>query len=263
MMESGKKVVLITGASSGIGLACAGMFRDAGWTVYAGFRSHRITAPGMLPVRLDVCKGQDIRRAVALVGRREGRLDCLVNNAGFGLMGALEDLEAKDICLQFETNVIGLMLLTRAVLPLLREARGRIVNVGSMAGLIEFPLGCAYCETKFAVEGLSDSLAMELSDFGVKVSIVEPGPIRTNFTQAAAKFADKLERKKGSPYLPYYEIRKRLMSDNAWLYLPPRDVARAVLHAAASERPRRKYLVAGPMGLYLLAKAVLPQAVFE
>ena len=178
------KTVLITGTSSGFGRQLAPRFLNAGWTVIATLRdaskrsdlfaADLAKSPGRLFVlSLDVARENERVAAAGFIDRQfEGKLDCLVNNAGFGLFGALEDLSEDQIRRQMEVNFFGLVLLSRSLLPHLRRARGRIINITSALGYLGMPLTSLYCASKFAVEGLSESLYYELKPHGVQVAIV-------------------------------------------------------------------------------------------
>jgi NAD(P)-dependent dehydrogenase (short-subunit alcohol dehydrogenase family) len=187
MTDTTTKTVLITGASSGIGKATAQHFQAQGWNVIATMRSPQneteLTAlDHVLVTRLDVTDQASIDAAVAEGLARFGAIDALVNNAGYGAYGPLEAFSIEGIRRQFDTNVIGLIATTKAVLPHMRAAKsGTIVNISSIGGKMTFPLGTLYHGTKFAVEGLSEALHYELEPFGVRVKIVEPGMIKTDF----------------------------------------------------------------------------------
>lgn len=187
--------ILITGASSGIGKATALRFQSEGWNVIATMRdpaagAELATLDNVLVTRLDVTDGASIAAAVAEGIARFDRIDALVNNAGYGAYGALEAFSTDRIRRQFDTNVIGLLEMTKAVLPHMRANRsGTIVNISSIGGQITFPLGTLYHGTKFAVEGLSEALHYELEPLGIRVRIVEPGMIRTDFGGRSFDFA--------------------------------------------------------------------------
>ncbi len=181
------QTVLVTGSSSGIGKATARRFQSAGWNVIATMRSpdaatELAALDRVLVVRLDVTDAASIKAAVAAGIDRFGRIDALVNNAGYGAYGPLEAFDMAGIRRQFDTNVIGLLEVTKAVLPGLRaQGSGTIVNISSIGGRIAFPLGALYHGTKFAVEGLSEALHYELAAVGVRVKIIEPGLVATDF----------------------------------------------------------------------------------
>ena len=188
--------VLITGASSGIGKATARFFQAKGWNVIATMRSPEAeteltSLDRVLVTRLDVTDATSIDSAVAAGLAKFGHIDVLVNNAGYGAYGPLEAFSMERIRRQFDTNVIGLLAVTKAVLPHFRVRKtGTIVNISSIAGKVTFPLGTLYHGTKFAVEGLSESLHYELEPVGVKVKIVEPGAIKTDFIGRSFDFAN-------------------------------------------------------------------------
>lgn len=181
------KTILITGASTGIGRTTALHFQKQGWNVVATMRSPEketdlAAMPNVLVTKLDVTDEASINAAVAEGMTRFGQIDALLNNAGYGAYGPLEAFSMEKIKRQFDTNVIGLMAVTKAVLPHMRQQKsGFVVNISSVGGQMTFPLGALYHGSKFAVEGLSESLHYELAAFGVKVKIVEPGMIKTDF----------------------------------------------------------------------------------
>ena len=183
-------VALVTGASSGIGEATALMLRDAGYTVYAVARRTERMADlaerGIRTFAMDLTDDATITAGVERVLSEAGRIDLLVNNAGYGSFGAVEDVPLAEARRQFEVNVFGLARLIQLVTPGMRERhQGRIINISSIGGKIYEPLGAWYHATKFAVEGLSDCLRVELAEFGIRVVIVEPGPILTEWNALA------------------------------------------------------------------------------
>lgn len=193
-----KKTVLITGCSSGFGYQMVPLFLKNGWQVIATlrrateraslFESEKNDFKDLLQVlELDVTQAKDRNAVLELIQTRyEGNLDCLINNAGYGLFGALEDISEEQLRDQMEVNFFGTALLTRALLPPLRAARGRIINLSSVFGFSGFPLTGGYCASKYAVEGLSEALRLELAPLGVQVSLVEPGGHRTRFAESVA-----------------------------------------------------------------------------
>lgn len=188
------KTVLITGASTGIGKATALYFQEKGWNVAATMRTPEkaedlAALENVLVTRLDVLDLASIEAAIAEGIQKFGKIDSLVNNAGYGAYGPLEAFERESILRQFNTNVIGLMDVTRAILPHMRGNKdGVIVNISSIGGKMTFPLGSLYHGTKFAVEGISEALSYELSQIGIKVKIVEPGAIATDFAGRSFDF---------------------------------------------------------------------------
>ncbi|MEM9245442.1 MAG: SDR family oxidoreductase [Cyanobacteria bacterium P01_F01_bin.153] len=190
------QTVLITGSSTGIGKATAKWFQDKGWNVIATMRSPQKEAEltqldNVLVTRLDVTDSESIQRAIAAGLDRFGSIDALVNNAGYGACGPLEAFPMESIRRQFDTNVIGLLDVTKAVLPHFRAQKsGILVNISSIVGKVAFPLGTLYHGTKFAVEGISESLSYELASAGIKMKIVEPGAIATEFAGRSFDFTN-------------------------------------------------------------------------
>lgn len=255
--------VLITGASSGIGEAAARHFQAHGWNVVATMRTPEkgqelAALEGVSVLRLDVNDPVSIDEAVTATLDRFGRLDVLVNNAGYALVGPFEAMDDEQIRRQFETNVFGLMRVTRAVLPILREQRsGTIVNVASIGGRLAFPLYSPYHGTKWAVEGFSESLQYELEPFGIRVRIVEPGPIRTDFYDRSMEVV-------GTDGFGVYDafVEQAMSTMNAYgpQGRPPEDVAEVIWHAATSSSRRMRYPV-GTKGLLVLRR-LLPDRLF-
>ena len=194
-----RQTIFITGASSGIGLATAKLFQAKGWNVVATMRKPKMAGnlaglANMLITRLDVTDTGRIEGAIDAGLKRFGQIDALMNNAGYGAYGPLENFSDERIRRQFDTNVIGLLLVTRAILPHMRERRsGTIVNISSIGGQVTFPLGTLYHGTKFAVEGLSEALHFELASVGIHMKIIEPGMIATDFAGRSFDFANDPE----------------------------------------------------------------------
>jgi NADP-dependent 3-hydroxy acid dehydrogenase YdfG len=191
------KTVLITGASTGIGKATAQLFQQQGWNVVATMRSPEKSPelsdlPNVLCLPLDVTKADTIQAAIDRAIAEFGTIDVLINNAGYALIGAFEACDMADIRGQFETNVFGLMEVTRAILPHFRlRQQGILVNVASMGGRVAFPIYSPYHATKWAVDGFSESLQYELRQFNIKVKIIEPGAIKTDFYSRSISVAKK------------------------------------------------------------------------
>ncbi|KZS70821.1 short-chain dehydrogenase/reductase [Mycobacterium kansasii] len=260
-MNGRSPVVLVTGVSSGIGLAVANAFAAKGFEVFGTSRNPSRTqpVPGVELVQLDVTDAASVSAAVASVIRRAGRIDILVNNAGIGIIGAAEESSVAQAQQLFDTNFFGLVRLTREVLPHLRaQGGGRIINIGSVLGLLPAPYAALYSASKHAVEGYSWSLDHETREFGVRVSVVEPGFTKTSFG-ANAVDADSLI----DSYLTARENARRVTAEGVHHGDDPAVVARVVLKAATSRRPKVRY-PAGRLahGLSLLRK-VAPEALMD
>lgn len=263
-------VILVTGATSGIGRDAALRLARAGHRVLAGGRRPdalaELAREGRLePLLLDVADAGSVEAARVEVERRTAGagLDVLVNNAGYALPGPLETLTEADLRLLFDTNVFGLLAVTRAFLPRMRErGAGRVVNVGSVMGRVTMPLLGAYNASKHAVAALTDALRMELAPFGVRVVLVEPGAVRSGFAaralQGLAPYRDP-----GSPY-----ARAVAGTDAAWervyrFAVTPAAVSRAIERAATARRPAARYVVPGRYRLLLAALAATPRGVTD
>ncbi|MNO84459.1 putative oxidoreductase [compost metagenome] len=200
--------VLITGCSSGIGRALADTFRDAGYEVWATARKaedvEQLSAAGFAARQLDVNHSDDLTRLVDELQERHGSLDLLINNAGYGAMGPLLDGGVDALRQQFETNVFAVVGVTRALFPLLRRAKGVVVNIGSVSGVLVTPFAGAYCASKAAVHALSDALRLELAPFGIRVMEVQPGAIASQFASNAQRQADQV-LDANSPWWPLRE----------------------------------------------------------
>lgn len=257
------KVILVTGASSGIGFDAAASLARQGHRVYAAARRvermEPLKALGVVPLRMDVTDEASLEAGVRTVLEAEGRIDALVNNAGYGYFGAIENVPLEEARRQLEVNVFGLARLCQLVIPSMREqGSGRIVNISSVAGKTVLYFGGWYHVSKFSVEALSDALRMELKPFGIDVSIIEPGGIKTNWGIIAA---DHLaESSKGTPYeaegLRESETMRKAYSMR--LLSKPSVVTRAISKAVNSRRPRARYRVGFGAGTLLFLHAILP-----
>ncbi|WP_439526492.1 SDR family oxidoreductase [Roseovarius mucosus] len=239
--------ILITGASSGIGRSTALRFQSEGWNVIATMRdpagSDLIDLDDVLVTRLDVTDTASIKAAVNAGIDRFGAIDVLLNNAGYGAYGPLEAFSTDRILRQFDTNVIGLLEVTKAVLPHMRARRsGTVVNISSIGGQVTFPLGTLYHGTKFAVEGLSEALHYELQPLGIRVRIIQPGMIKTNFGGRSFDFAmdDSL-----ADYAPSAEAMGRLFGKLASNPSSPEVVADVIWQAATAHGDQLRFR-AGP-----------------
>jgi NAD(P)-dependent dehydrogenase (short-subunit alcohol dehydrogenase family) len=248
--------VVVTGASTGIGAACALDCAGRGMTVFAGVRDPRAGealaakgGPSLIPITLDVTDEPSITRSVEMVQLvvGEGGLGGLVNNAGIVIASPLELIPLSQLRKQLEVNVIGQIAVTQAFLPLLRRGRGRIVNMGSIAGRGTIPLLGPYSASKFALEALTDALRMELQPWGIQVSIIEPGAIATPLWEKSAKTAEDFEASASEEAKALYgeavlRIRE-VVAQSAQRAIPPEAVVRAVHHALTAARPKTRYLV--------------------
>ncbi len=242
-----EKVVLITGASSGMGKEAAKVLAKQGHKVYAGARRvermNDLKQYRIVPIGMDVSKTDDNRNAVETVLKNEGRIDILINNAGFGLYGPVELIPMADGRYQFDVNYFGLVELTQMVLPHMREqGSGRIVNISSMGGKIYTPLGAWYHATKHAIEGFSDCLRIEVKDFGIDVVIVEPGAIRTNFGAVLGEQLKKYHSVKayGNQIEPFMKLMDSPRM--AEMGTDPAVLGETIARAATVKKPKPRYV---------------------
>lgn len=253
-------VVLVTGCSSGVGEATARLFREEGWTVYATARDEgdlaELAAAGCETATLDVTDPEEPARVVERVVDETGRLDVLVNNAGYGQRGALEDVPTRKVRRQFDVNVLGPHRLLRAALPHMRAAEdGTVVNVSSVAGRVSTPGMGVYAGSKFALEGMSDALRSEVEPHGLDVVLVEPGPVETDFEARATDELADLDRTGA-----YDEVYRFFEDRDAFGGLgasQPADVARVIHQAASCADPAPRYPV-GRLAEVLLWARYLP-----
>ena len=236
------KVVLITGVSSGIGRAIAGLLSRSGFRVSGTIRGNvepRKTTEGVELVRLDVREGESVRSCVRTVLDRAGRIDALVNNAGYTLIGSLEETSIEEAKQLFETNFFGVLRMTQAVLPFMREQRsGRIVNVGSVVGIVPAPYQGIYSASKHALEGYSQSLDHEVRQFGIRVSTIEPSFTRTNIAQNSQVASSLLEAYAGGRDRVLNATQQNIAKGGT-----AQGVAEVVLRALTTQSPRSRYLV--------------------
>jgi len=248
--------VVITGASTGIGAACARFLADHGFQVFAGVRDRQageVLANGrtlrLIPIHLDVTEDTSIRNAAERVTHHLGDagLAGLINNAGIAVGSPLEVIPIDQLRRQFEVNVFGQIAVTQAFLPLLRKGHGRIVNMGSIAGRATIPLMGPYSASKHALEALTDALRLELQQWGIQVSVIEPGAIATPIWEKSVKAAKDLEvAADSSAAIGYTELIMRIketVGKAAERAIPPDAVVRAVVHALTAACPRTRYLV--------------------
>jgi NAD(P)-dependent dehydrogenase (short-subunit alcohol dehydrogenase family) len=265
------KAVLITGCSSGIGWATAKYLSDGGWRVYATARNVEKIAPleesGCRLLAIDVTDENSMATAVEEVEREEGAIGALVNNAGYSQSGAVEAVPMEKVRAQFETNVFGLVRMCQLVLPgMRRQGYGRIVNLSSMGGKLTFPGAGFYHASKYAVEAVSDALRYEVEGFGIKVSIIEPGLIRTGFADAAV---GSMDNEDDGPYAGFDEAVARATTENyeqgpiSRLAGEPEAVAQAIEQAISARSPRSRYAVTPSAHLLIGLRRLLPDGAWD
>ena len=251
LSSSNQKVAVVTGSSSGIGFETSLTLARSGFLTYATMRNlgkgatiKSVATEEGLPihvVQLNVTEERSINDAIHSIKSDVGKIDVLVNNAGYGLNGAFEDLAMEEIKAQYETNLFGVIRVTQAVLPIMRKQKsGIIVNISSGAGRFGYPGGSAYVSTKFAIEGLSESMAYELEPFGIRVVLVEPGVIKTNFVNSIVA-----AKKSQDPNSPYAQLMQNVATSFQHMIEGGSStdvVAKVVLKAVTSENPTLRYL---------------------
>ena len=249
-----KKVAVVTGSSTGIGFETSLLLARNGFYTYATMRDldkskaiTNITQKEKLSLeilQLDVTADKSVKEAINKITNEQERIDVLVNNAGFALVGAFEEISIEEFKEQYETNVFGVIRVTQAVLPIMRNQRGGIiVNISSIAGKIGFPLTSAYVSSKFALEGLTESMAYEIEQFGIKVILIEPGVIKTNFDKNL-KIGKRVANNQNSSYTEMTQKRITGFQPRFECGTPPVDVAKVILKAITSENVSKlRYLV--------------------
>jgi len=246
-----QKVAIVTGSSSGMGFETSLILARNGFYTFATMRKldgegsnqlTDITKNEKLPlqvIRLDVNDDKSVKDAIDAIVKEKDRIDVVVNNAGYDLMGALEETSLDELKGQFETNLFGAVRLMQAVIPIMRkQGGGIIVNITSLGGRIAFPLNSAYHATKFALEGLSESIKYELEPFGIKIIVIEPGGVGSNFLKNL-----KMVSKANSPYGPIQNSMSEYFKQWAQNLTHPSEVAKAILHAVTSDNPDFRYVV--------------------
>jgi len=264
------KVALVTGSSSGIGFETALSLARDNYFTYASMRNTGKAGKiqeiakkenlNLKVIELNVDKEDSIKSAVKKIQEEQNRIDVLVNNAGYGLFGCIEDVSMDELKAQFQTNFFGIVSLIQEIAPIMRkQGSGIIVNVSSVAGRIGFPGTPAYISSKFALEGLSESMRYELSPFGIKTIIIEPGVIQTNFF-SSMKVAH------GKPDSPYKAITEKVMNGvkmMAEMGTPPAEVAKTIMKAIKSDEPLPRYVVGSDASMFLEAKKMKTDLEFE
>lgn len=282
MKTSQSPVVIVTGASSGIGEAVSRQLFEDGFRVVLTARrterleslkteldaaAYRVNPAGIasrvLTLTADITAKDDRDRLVVETMRAFGRIDGLVNNAGFGQRGPIELVPVENIRRNFETNLFSLIALTQLVIPIMREqGGGRIVNIGSVAGRIARPFSSVYDATKHALEAVTDGLRGEMLPFGIRVSLVQPGFILTEFLDVASRISQPVIEQAG-PYRPYLRGFAGMSAKARRIAGRPEDIAQLVLRALTDERPRFRYAAPLHAKLFLIMKRFLPERLFE
>jgi NAD(P)-dependent dehydrogenase (short-subunit alcohol dehydrogenase family) len=264
--------ILITGCSSGIGLCVARGLRSRGWRVFASARKPedvaRLASEGLESLQLDLDDAASISAAVdEVLLRTQGTLDALFNNGAYGQPGAVEDLSREVLRMQFETNLFGWHELTRLVLPVMRrQGHGRIIQHSSVLGFVALRYRGAYNASKYALEGLTDTLRLELRDSKIHVSLIDTGPVTSRFRENAhAALLRNIDRDNSVHREHYARVIKRLTTEGAVVpfTLPPEAVLKKVVHALESGNPRARYYVTFPTYLFAFLKRILPQRVLD
>jgi short-subunit dehydrogenase len=257
------KVILVTGASSGIGLACATALQANGHTVYGSSRNlSRIKSVSFKPIELDVTDDTSVKTAIDKIIKAEGKIDVLINNAGNGVTGPAYAMPVEYAKKQFEVNFFGVVRVSSAVLPKMIEAkRGLVINIGSLAGLFGLPYQGLYSASKYAIEGYSQSLRMELRNTGVKVTILNPGDFKTDFTQSREKVPFPLKNEKLEKE---FNTAVASMEKDESIGANPNVIGKKVCQIVESSSPKHRYLV-GALGqtIAVTLKSILPNGLFE
>jgi NAD(P)-dependent dehydrogenase (short-subunit alcohol dehydrogenase family) len=274
--DQGRRTVVVTGASSGIGEACALHLEKLGFHVFAGVRKEadgeRLrseSAGNVTPLSIDVTDHDSIRTAASQVTETVGErgLAGLVNNAGVAISGPLEFIPIEELRRQLEVNLVGQVAVTQAVLALLRKGRGRIVNVSSIGGRIALPFAGPYAASKFGIEAVSDSLRRELRPWGIEVSVIEPGSVATRIwekgTATARELSEKLPPEGWELYGGAIAKMQKVAAETAARGIPPEEVARDVAHALTSSKPKTRYLVGRDAKMRARVAKFAPDRVFD
>lgn len=261
------QVVLITGASSGIGKETARLLSQRGYKVYGAARRidkmKELEQFGVKLLEMDVTDDESMTAGITSIIKNEGRIDALVNNAGYGSYGALEDVPISEAKYQFEVNIFGLARLTQLVLPYMRQQHsGRIINISSIGGRIGEPHGAWYHATKFAVEGLSDSLRMELKEFGIDVVVIQPGAIKTEWAGIAR---EKMLQTSGNTAYSNLTQKHASMFEKAdgKMGSDPVVIARTIEKAVTASKPKTRYAAGSGAKPILMARSILSDRMFD
>lgn len=243
------KVVLITGCSTGIGRDLARTLSRSGYTVVATARNLETLKDlnVALKLSLDVTQSESIQQVVERTLRQFGRIDVLVNNAGYAIQGALEEISTEQLHRLFDVNVYGVQRMIQSVVPVMRaQEAGRVINISSIAGKLVTPVNGAYSASKFALEAISDALRLELKSFGIQVVIIEPGAIKTHFDETVQSYSGILTANRASPYHSLYRKSRQFAEQMRHQESGPEVVSRAIQQAIEAAPPKARYVVAMP-----------------
>jgi short-subunit dehydrogenase len=262
------KNILITGASSGIGKATALKLLAEGWNVFAVARRlsrlEDLQKKGAVIIAVDLTDEKSVSEGVKMIRHQAGTIDILINNAGYGEYGSIEEVSAEEARQQFEVNVFGLVRITRMVLPQMRENHyGKIINLSSMAGKATAPMGGWYHASKHAVEALSDALRLEVRPFGIDVIVIEPGAIKTEWADIAREHL--LKTSGHGPYARYAEAMA-LLIDKFYAGrkpAPPEKIADIIYKAIIAKKPRTRYIATNDARYFIILKWLLPDRLFD
>lgn len=262
-----KKVIIVTGASSGIGKATALQLIKEGHSVYGAARRvenmSELVSAGGKAVAIDITNHNQVHTEIQKIIKTESKIDVLVNNAGYAVYGPIEEIEYEQAKRQFDVNLFGLAEVTKAVLPVMRSLRsGTIINVSSVGGKVYTPLGAWYHATKHALEGWSDCLRLEVSQFGINVVVIQPGVIKTEFADAMDQ---KLTEDSSSPYKEMKNLIAGMMenTNNPGQYSEPTVIANTIIKAINSKKPKTRYTAGKMASQTLLARKLLSDKGFD
>lgn len=269
-------VALVTGCSTGIGYSASLMLARNGFYTYASMRNigkstsiKRLATKEALPleaIQLDVNDDLSVKNAIEEIISEKGRIDILVNNAGYGLIGPIEDISIEELKAQFETNLFGVIRVTQQVLPTMRRQKegGRIINVSSIGGIAGYPFSAAYCSSKFALEGLSESMSYEVEPFDIKVILIEPAFVISDFHNNAKIVIKSDKAANTSPYIQtmnkMFEAYKQVVEEYK---MPAEEVAKVIFNASISSNPYRRYLVGKYSEMMMETKRTMPDVQFH
>ena len=272
-MPNGREVAVVTGSSTGIGCETSLTLARNRFYTYATMRNIGKSASikpmankEALPlevIQLDVNDDLSVKNAIEEIISEKGRIDILVNNAGYGLIGPIEDISLEELKAQFETNLFGVIRVTQAVLPIMRRQKegGRIINVSSIGGIVGYPFSAAYCSTKFALEGLSESMSYEVEQFSIKVILIEPAFVISDFHNNAKIVIKSDKAANSSPCTQtmnkMFEAYKQVVEEYK---IPAEEVAKVILNAAISANPDQRYLVGKYSETMMEAKRTMSDA---